>query len=162
MATRRLLAIIRSQFVLDWDGIHGLRHWTRVRENGLRLAETTGARTEVVELFAMLHDSQRHSDGHDPDHGRRAAEYARSLAGVAFQISPADLDLLAAACHHHSDGLLTGDMTVLTCWDADRLDLGRVGIRPRPQYLCTGAARDPSVLEWAYRRSLGGVGEITP
>lgn len=161
MASQRLLAIIRSQFALDWDGIHGPRHWVRVRENGLRLAEVTGARTEVVELFAVLHDSRRHSDGHDPGHGRRAAEYARSLAGDAFRISPADLDLLVAACHHHSDGLMSGDMTVLTCWDADRLDLGRAGIRPRPQYLCTEAARDPVVLEWAYQRSLGGGGEIT-
>jgi uncharacterized protein len=44
---------------------------------------------------------------------------------------------------------------VQTCWDADRLDLGRVGKRPDPRRLCTPAARDRDVIEWAYRRSLG-------
>jgi uncharacterized protein len=48
---------------------------------------------------------------------------------------------------------MTGDITVLTCWDADRLDLGRVGIRPAAHRLCTDAARDPAMIEWAYRRS---------
>jgi uncharacterized protein len=43
---------------------------------------------------------------------------------------------------------------VLTCWDADRLDLGRVGIRPLAERLCTDAARQPAMLQWAYRRSL--------
>jgi uncharacterized protein len=45
-------------------------------------------------------------------------------------------------------------MTVLTCWDADRLDLGRVGIKPNPHRLCTAAARDPMMIEWAYKRSI--------
>jgi hypothetical protein len=49
----------------------------------------------VVELFAFLHDSRRLSDGHDPDHGARAAEFARTLAGSAFELEAADLELLA-------------------------------------------------------------------
>jgi hypothetical protein len=36
---------------------------------------------------------------------------------------------------------LDGDITVQTCWDADRLDLPRVGIQPLPQFLCTEAAK---------------------
>ena len=39
-------------------------------------------------------------------------------------------------------------------WDADRLDLGRVGIRPAPKRLCTDAARAPEVVLAAYVRSL--------
>jgi uncharacterized protein len=155
---QRLLSIIRPQFMLDWAGIHGPRHWARVRQNALRLAAVTGASLEVLELFALLHDSRRLSEGHDPGHGPRAAEFAQSLAGVAFRIDSASLDLLVVACRQHSDGVMAGDMTVLTCWDADRLDLGRVGIKPREQYLCTPAARDPIVLEWAYRRSIGKSG----
>jgi uncharacterized protein len=155
MGEQELLDIIRVQFALDWDGIHGPRHWTRVRENGLRLADATGANREVVALFALLHDSRRLSDGRDPEHGRRAAEFARSLLGIAFHLDPDDLELLVTACRYHSDGLLDGDITLLTCWDADRLDLGRVGITPRARYLCTEAARDPAMLDWAYRRSMG-------
>jgi len=104
MPTRELIATIRRQFVLDWRGIHGAPHWARVRENGLRLAEATGARIQVVELFAFLHDSRRENDGHDPDHGARAASFARSLVGHAIELDRADVELLATACEGHSDG----------------------------------------------------------
>ena len=53
-------------------------------------------------------------------------------------------------------GLTRGDITVITCWDADRLDLGRVRKRPNPKYLCTEFAKQKSTIEWAYKRSLGG------
>jgi uncharacterized protein len=43
----------------------------------------------------------------------------------------------------------------MTCWDADRLDLGRVGIRPDPARLCNEAARHPKLLSEAYERSVG-------
>ena len=149
-----LLRLLQNQFTLDWGGIHGIVHWERVRENGLRLAGLTGAKPRVVELFALLHDSKRESDGHDPEHGHRAAAFARALAGSMFDLEPGDLDLLAAACRDHSEGFTDGDITVVTCWDADRLDLGRVGVRPHPRRLCTAAARDPAIIEWAYARSL--------
>jgi hypothetical protein len=35
-----------------------------------------------------------------------------------------------------------------------RLDLGRVGIVPGPDRLCTEQARDPLLLDRAYRRSV--------
>lgn len=154
MIDQKLVSLIRGQFSLDWAGIHGAGHWARVRDNGLRIAELTGAKPKVIELFAFLHDSKRLNDGHDPDHGARAALFAETLAGSAFELEADDLELLLAACRGHSDGLTTGDITVLTCWDADRLDLGRVGIRPDPDRLCTAAARDPEMIEWAYGRSV--------
>ena len=154
MVDHELIRIVRDQFGLDWRGIHGEPHWRRVCENGLHLSGLTGADFEVVELFAFLHDSRRLNDGHDPDHGRRAADFARSLAGVAFDLEAARLDCLLTACQGHADGGRVGGITVLTCWDADRLDLGRVGTRPDPRRLCTEAARDPAILERAYRASL--------
>ena len=62
----------------------------------------------------------------------------------------------------HTKGLLEANITVQTCWDADRLDLGRVGIVPDPARLCTAAAREPTMREWAYERSLrtDGCGEL--
>ena len=148
-----LVRTIREQFHLDPTGIHGEAHWARVRDNGLRLAEATGANARVVELFAVFHDSCRRNDAYDPEHGPLGAALARTMAGNAFDLDADELELLAAACHAHSDGLRTGDVTVLTCWDADRLDLGRAGIRPHPDLLCTDAAREPEILSWAYRRS---------
>lgn len=150
---KELMRVVRSQFALEWKGIHGVRHWVRVRDNGLRLAEVTGARRDVVELFALLHDSRRLNDGHDPLHGVRAASFAKQLAGTLFELCSSDLALLMSACRGHSDGLTVGDVTVLTCWDADRLDLGRIGIKPNPTRLCTDAARDRAMLDWAFRRS---------
>jgi len=43
---------------------------------------------------------------------------------------------------------------VQTCWDADRLDLGRVGKMPRRDLLCTEAAKDRRVIAWANRRAV--------
>jgi len=152
---RDLIQAIRKGFALNWKGIHGAPHWARVRENGLRIASLNGANPRVIELFAFLHDSQRHSDGRDPQHGERAADFVKTLQGVHFDLPPEELELLCLACLEHSNGLVTGDVTVLTCWDADRLDLGRVDITPEAKYLCTAEAKNPKILEWAYARSLG-------
>ena len=84
----------------------------------------------------------------------RAAEFFHQLRGSVIWISDTEAELLAYACTHHSDGYTEANITVQTCWDADRLDLGRVGIRPHPRYLCTAAAKEASLLETAYRRSL--------
>ncbi|MGH7557493.1 MAG: hypothetical protein ACREMD_06900 [Gemmatimonadota bacterium] len=140
MIDTSLIEHLRRRFALDWHGVHGISHWRRVQENGLRLASSTGARADVVEV---------------PLHGPRAARLAEDLHGTAFELDPEGLDILMIACRDHSEGLMEGDPTVLTCWDADRLDLGRVGIRPRAELLCTPNARDPDVMGWAYRRSVG-------
>jgi uncharacterized protein len=153
-ATRQaVIAAVRAQYRLDWTGIHGLAHWERVRENGLRLAGSTGARTDVVELFAYFHDACRHNDSRDPEHGARGAELAGGLAGSVFDLDPAGLALLVEACSGHTRGETDAEITVATCWDADRLDLARVGKTPRPDRLCTDAARDPEVIAWASSRS---------
>lgn len=148
-----LLRHLREEFLLDWRGIHGAPHWARVRLNGLRLAAGTAANTTVVALFAVLHDARRQDDGGDRQHGRRAARLAAELNGRFFALAPAELELLQWACRDHSDGYLEADLTVQVCWDADRLDLGRVGKRPDPDRLCTAAARRADVLAAAYRRS---------
>src|SRR3954466_1645131 len=74
-----ILQAVLEEYALPWDGDHGVAHWARVLENGLRLAGETGANVEVVRLFAILHDSRRVSEATDPDHGPRAAEFARTL-----------------------------------------------------------------------------------
>lgn len=147
MVPQALIKEIRRQFRLNWLGIHGISHCQRVRDNGLRLAEETKARTPVVELFAFLHDARRLHDGDDPLHGKRASDLVRSLQGTFFDLGPDDLELLAYACEFHTEGLLDGDITVLTCWDADRLDLGRVDLKPSAQKLCTEAAKNPEIIE---------------
>ena len=156
LITQRLVAFARQEFRLDWDGIHGAPHWSRVRHNGLILADNTGANRRVVEYFAFIHDLGRHNDHHDPEHGHRAAKIAENIAGDLIEVDEQELDLLMEACLGHSDGHLVADVTVMTCWDADRLDLGRVGIRPDPTRLCNETARSEDVIRAAYDRSIGG------
>ena len=150
-----LVSVIREQFLLDWQGIHGAGHWSRVRTIGLRLATRTGANPAVVEYFSLLHDCKRIGDGYDDGHGSRAADFATTIRETWIGLEDADFDRLTLALSAHSDGSLSDDVTVQTCWDADRLDLGRVGIVPNPKYLGTEAARDPAMIDWAYERSLG-------
>jgi uncharacterized protein len=145
----------KGRFALELHGIHGVAHWQRVRENGLRIAKHSGANWLLVELFAYLHDCCREDDGSDPGHGERAAAFAASLRGTLLHLGDEDFALLHAAIRDHELGRTKGDVTVLTCWDADRLDLGRVGRRPDPRYLGTEYARRPEVIEWASRRSWG-------
>ena len=85
---------------------------------------------------------------------RQSARHEKGMRATVLMISNEEAQLLAFACRHHSDGMTDGDITVQTCWDADRLDLGRVGIRPHPAKLCTAAARDVKLIDWAYERSL--------
>ena len=156
MIEAKLLEAICRGFALQLDGIHGLAHWRRVAENGRRLAAVSGANTALVDLFAFLHDACRLNDSRDHDHGARAAALVRSLQGSLIHLGEQDLGLLAYACEHHTRGLTEANLTVQICWDADRLDLGRIGIRPQADRLCTPAARDPALIEWAWQRSQGG------
>ncbi len=153
---RAVLKAAKDRFALDLRGIHGPAHWARVRENGLRLAKHNDADRQIVELFAFLHDCCRQDDGTDPGHGQRAADYAQSLRGHLIDLSDADLDLLIEAIRDHELGRTRSDLTVMTCWDADRLDLGRVGQRPDPARLCTDTAKQKSTITWAYKRSRVG------
>jgi uncharacterized protein len=148
--TAILEAVLRDH-ALPPDGAHEVVHWARVLENGLRVAEATGADREVVTLFALFHDARRVNDHIDRGHGERGGEFARSLRGTLVHLDAARFDLLYEACRLHTDGHTTGDPTLLACWDADWLDLGRVGITPAPHRLCTDAARD--LLPWAHERA---------
>ena len=77
----------------------------------------------------------------DPDHGKRAAEFAFSLRDSYVDLSDTSFSLLITACESHTHEGYHDDVTIQTCWDADRLDLGRVGIIPDPDRMCTGIGR---------------------
>lgn len=152
--SKALATLLRATFRLEWDGIHGVAHWARVRDHGLRLAAVTGANSSVVEYFAFLHDACRRNDGDDPEHGPRAARLAMAIREEHIALSDRDFDLLVWALEGHTRGTESDEITVATCWDADRLDLGRVNIVPDPRYLLTGPARHPDTIDRALRRSV--------
>jgi uncharacterized protein len=146
-----LLTLVLDQFKLDRDGYHGPSHWARVRVHALEIARIRSADLLVVELFAFLHDSQRHSEGTDSQHGQRAADFAASLNHSHFSLAANQLDKLCHAIRHHSGGIVHTDVTIQSCWDGDRLDLGRVGTKPHKDYLSPEGAK---LIPKAYRRSL--------
>jgi hypothetical protein len=45
---------ILEDYALPIHGDHGVSHWARVLENGLRLSGKTGANVTVVSLFAVF------------------------------------------------------------------------------------------------------------
>ncbi len=153
MNLKPILQAILEVYALPLCGDHGVAHWARVLENGLKLAEATGANVEVVSLFAVLHDSRRITEVTDPEHGARAAEFADELRRSVFDLADHEFRLLFRACEGHTHERNHHDVTVQTCWDSDRLDLGRVGIMPHPSRLCTEAAKRPETIKWADGRA---------
>lgn len=134
--------LVLEQFRLDPQGIHGVPHWRRVHRNAMRIyeADPTGIDPSVLALFAILHDSQRDDEYEDELHGVRGAEYARQLrdAGLLPWIDDEQFSQLSAAILDHPLGFPNRyNRTIGACWDADRLDLGRVGIRPDARYMST-------------------------
>ncbi|MGP0068038.1 MAG: hypothetical protein ACLQGP_31135 [Isosphaeraceae bacterium] len=111
----------------------------------------------MVELFAVLHDSCRLNEGTDPEHGPRAAALARRVRGRLLELPHAEFRLLHRACAGHTHERTHPDITIRTCWDSDRLDLGRVGITPDPRYLGTDAAKRPETIRWADGRATFGI-----
>ncbi|QDU53953.1 HD domain-containing protein [Aeoliella mucimassa] len=148
-----LVAAILEDYALPITGFHGVAHWARVFENGMRLADETDARREVVQLFAVFHDSRRITEHFDPGHGQRGAELAKAMRGQWFELPDEDFELLYLACAGHTDQRTHPDVTVQTCWDADRLDLGRTGIIPHADYLGTEVARRRDTMHWADGRA---------
>lgn len=148
-----IIRAILDEYALPIHGDHGISHWARVLENGLRLGPATGANTEIVQLFAVFHDSKRVNECTDRDHGQRGADFAAKLRGNLFELADDEFALLYRACVGHTHERTHPDITIQTCWDSDRLDLGRVGIVPHPSRLCTDVARQQEIIRWADGRA---------
>lgn len=150
-----LLSYLRQNFRLDWQGVHGASHWARVAWNGHFLARhIANVRLDVVTLFAFLHDHCRTQEASDPWHGSRAAQNAERLRGQYFELDDEGFALLSYAMIRHSDGDLIAPLTVQVCWDADRLDIGRVGGEPDSKRLCTAFAQRAETIATCHARAL--------
>jgi uncharacterized protein len=123
--------------------LHGPAHWKNVALTGNQLVRRDSRIDPlVVWLFSQLHDSQRISDQHDSEHGPRAAQAAQTLmAQGKIRIGRDQGQKLVDAISLHTAGKTATDVTIGACWDADRLNLWRVGIAPDVKYLSTPAAR---------------------
>ena len=137
---------IYEQKSLNDNSVHGLDHWNQVEFNGVFLSEKTKADISVVRLFALFHDSRRISDGRDIEHGNRGAELALKMRGVLFDLDDARFSLLYHACKNHTTEISSGNITIDTCYDADRLDLGRVGLYLEENKMATSFGKKLAAL----------------
>ena len=147
-----ILQRIKDQYQLNLNSDHGINHWKRVNKIGLYLSNETKADTMVVRLFAYLHDSKRINEDYDPQHGERAALFTSELyKEKLLDITVGQLNNLVTACKYHSQSEIKPDnITIATCWDADRLDLWRLGAVPDPEYLFSNAAKRKETLKYSY------------
>lgn len=140
------------------DIIHGLTHWQRVERNAIRLQQPNVNMT-VVRLFAYFHDACRfesllkqninQSDDEnvkiektervEREHGKLASELVLSLRNSLLKgLTQREIDELSTACELHNITQKTGNPTIDTCFDADRLDLWRlIWIKPNPKLMAT-------------------------
>ena len=131
--------------------LHGKEHWYKVNAYGqLLCASYPTAIKEVVRAFAFTHDCMRYNEGDDPGHGGRAAGFIDTHRDQLPHLSDREIKVLQFACTWHtravpyeSDSLpwrRFSEMertTIKVCFDADSLDIGRVGVIPDPKYLFT-------------------------
>lgn len=138
--------------------LHGEAHWKAVALTGLFISRLTGgASMPFLYVFAMLHDMCRLNDDHDPAHGERASMlFARLVMHPGVQgfgpYEPATEDMIYALAHHvgapHARD--HANLNVGICWDADRLNLWRVGVRPDPAYLTTEVGQSSGASAYSF------------
>jgi uncharacterized protein len=148
--------------------LHGPAHWARVHRfaNALLNREhVPGDAQTCILLFAWLHDLAREDDEGTRTHAvDGAAQLDRILPAIGEPLSGDQREILRGAIHYHSDGMVAREavvaglfdrvgwppelviLTIGCCWDADRLDLPRVGITPDPALMSTSSWRDVQVL----------------
>jgi uncharacterized protein len=132
----KLSEVAKDAYPLPIFGTHGIRHWSRVAKYGAVLCRQVGVNWQVVDLFSFMHDCQRENEIHDPQHGPRAETLLRKIRGIV-PLEGDDFERLCIACRLHTSDQRHPDPTVAACFDADRLDLGRVGIRPDPKLMAS-------------------------
>jgi uncharacterized protein len=139
------------------SSIHGPVHWHSVALASLHLLDAgEAADSALAFLFALLHDAMREDDGYDLGHGPRAAVLFAELRDRRLLVmEDARAARLQTALRDHALGKTSTDPTIGLCWDSDRLDLGRVGIRPDGAFFSTATARRLATagreLRWATR-----------
>ena len=124
-----------------------------------------GVDSLVPQLFAISHDFQRKTDSIDPQHGSRAANRLKTNKSLCDALTEEQLRNLIYACQTHTGGKKAPNLVIGICWDADRLDIGRVGIMPEAKYMTSKTAKkiatsfDAEDELWAYRRRLPSIRE---
>lgn len=144
----------------DIESIHGINHWLRVLANTVIIHDNLTLDMDVAIAFAFLHDAFRANDFDDIEHGARVEIWfnTKNKFNKAVNLTNRQKEVLFFACKWHSHGKTIKYFeninhnfsqfeinTIISCWDADRLDLARVGVYPDEKYLSTEVAKIKSI-----------------
>lgn len=129
MINQEIFDLLRRESLFFNSPIHGINHWKTVERNAHYLANFNDADREVLSYFAYFHDCMRENEYIDRGHGPRAAAFAKRYRDL-IPLNDIQFKQLTDACKGHTYGERPECITINTCWDADRLDLPRVGVRP--------------------------------
>ena len=137
----KVISELRSYCLNRWPKdlgtTHGVEHWDRVARFGKMLYQE-GVDMDVVTTFAYLHDSERKDNCEDINHGKRASKLIDAIrTSLLSELNDKQITKLKQACELHTIKHRTGDITIDACFDADRMDLLRVGIKPSPDKMAT-------------------------
>ena len=129
MIAQKALNLLNQESLFFNSPIHGAKHWKTVERNAHYLAHFNKADKEVLSYFSYFHDCMRENEGRDKGHGPRAASFLKEHRDL-IPLNDTQFKQLTDACKGHTHGKRPECITINTCWDADRLDLLRVGIMP--------------------------------
>lgn len=158
----QVYSFIETNMAIDIEGDHGVFHWERVFLNALvinnRLPEFNRVDQVLLMLFALFHDSRRVNEHEDPGHGARGADLLNQYIELyVFHFNKLfnskDIANTKAACRDHTDKIHSTERLIQICFDADRLDLGRVGITPNPAYLNMRESTDKLLISQCIENS---------
>ena len=137
---KELINQLQRDSKLFHSPIHGFRHWRTVEKNGLYLSQFNNGDPAVISHFAYFHDCMRVNEHRDDGHGKRGGEYALKVRDL-IDLNDEQLQTLYRACSGHTGGRNPSCDTISCCWEADRLDLRRVGIELDLRWLYSDAAK---------------------
>ena len=158
MHKRDIVDALRPFALMD-SKIHGVDHWARVCRFGEYLADRINLPpqySECVTVFAWTHDLARYDDDGGREHAIAGAKYLDKVIPTVFPLlSGSQISIIRTAIYYHSHGYAADEGqyagwfddlegkkgtildTMACCWDADRLDLLRIGIEPDPYRMST-------------------------
>jgi uncharacterized protein len=131
-----IVSLLKGESKLFHSPIHGFKHWRTVEKSGLYLSQFNDGDPEVISHFAYFHDCMRVNEHRDDGHGKRGGEYALAHKDL-LTLTDNQLDVLYKACAGHTGGRSPSCDTIACCWDADRLDIRRVGFKADLQWFNT-------------------------
>ena len=137
---KKLIDKLKKDNPCFYSDIHGEEHYLNVMNAGLRIVDNYNLNPMIIKYFAYLHDSCRHNEDYDPNHGPRAAAYITKIKKYIDLDSDELIDLQSACFYHTSAKPWDGETYSLIeqcCFAADRSDIGRVNLVLDPVYLFT-------------------------